>query len=255
MSETVASGGDGVRALGSVFRRELGDYFATPVAYVFIVVFLFLAGVFTFSIGGLYERGQADLLPLFRFLPWMYLFLIPAVTMRLWSEERRSGTIELLMTLPVPAWSAVTGKWLAAWVFATVALLLTFPAWITVNVLGDPDNGAIFTGYLGGVLMAGAFLALGAFISALTKSQVIAFVLTAVACLFFVLIGFQPVMDFFSGVLPGWLTEVIGSFSFLGRTERMGQGVIEIRDVFFFASLAAAALIANIAIIGHKKAR
>ncbi|MEM9065831.1 MAG: ABC transporter permease subunit [Planctomycetota bacterium] len=248
--------GDGVRALVSVFKRELGGYFATPVAYVFIVVFLALIGVFTFnqSLGGLYERGQADLEPMFYFLPWLYLFLIPAVTMRLWSEERRSGTIELLMTLPVPVWSAVLGKWLAAWAFTTVALLLTFPIWITINYLGDPDNGAVLTGYIGGILMAGSFLALGACLSAVTKSQVIAFVITAVACLVFVLAGRGTVVEYISGWAPAWLTEAVGSFGFAERTSRMGQGVIELRDIFFFVSLAAAALLCNTVIVQHKKA-
>ena len=173
-----------------VFRRELRSYFATPVAYVFIVIFLMLTGVFTFYLGGFYEREQADLRPFFNFHPWLYLFLVPAVAMRLWAEERKSGTIELLMTLPVSPLQAVVGKFLAAWAFIGIALLLTFPIWITVNYLGDPDNGVILSAYTGSFLMAGGFLAIGSCISATTRNQVIAFVLTVVVCFGFLLAGF-----------------------------------------------------------------
>ena len=155
----------------SIIKRELAGYFATPVAYVFIVVFLFLTGIFTFYMGSFFERGQADLQPFFSFHPWLYLFLIPAVSMRLWAEERKSGTIELLMTLPISVTQAVIGKFLAAWAFAAVALLLTFPIWITVNYLGEPDNGTILAGYLGSLLMAGSYLAIGSCISAVTRNQ------------------------------------------------------------------------------------
>src|SRR5688572_10687229 len=163
-----------MRNVGIIFRRELASYFATPLAYVFIVIFLLLAGAFTFYLGGFYDRGQADLDPFFNFHPWLYLFLIPAISMGLWAEERKSGSIELLMTLPVTLAQAVWGKFLAAWSFAAVALALTFPIWITVNYLGDPDNGAIFAGYIGSLLMAGGFLAIGTCMSALTRNPVIA---------------------------------------------------------------------------------
>lgn len=235
----------GLSSMFAIFRRELSAYFATPVAYVFIVVFLFLCGLFTFSINELFRRGQADLLPLFMYLPWLYLFLIPAVSMRLWSEERRGGSIELLLTLPVPVWAAVLGKYLAAWLFTSVALLLTFPAWITINILGDPDNGAVVTAYIGGILMAGAFLAVGSCVSALTRSQVIAFVVSAVVCLLLVLAGFSPVVNFFEGWAPGWLVEAVGSFGFTQRFENFGKGVVEFRDVLYFLSLIAVAITAN----------
>ena len=174
-----------------IFRRELASYFATPLALVFIVIFLVLAGALAFQLGGFYERSQADLAPFFNFHPWLYLFLIPALSMRLWAEERKSGSIELLMTLPVTPWQAVLGKFLAAWCVAAIALALTFPIWITVNYLGDPDNGAILAAYVGSLLMAGGFLAIGSCLSAATRNQVIAFILTAVVCFAFLLAGFR----------------------------------------------------------------
>ena len=241
-------------ATWAVFRRELGGYFATPVAYVFIVVFLLLSGVFTFALGGLFERGQADLQPLFNTLPWLFLFLIPAVSMRLWSEERRGGSIELLMTLPAPVWASVVAKFAAAWMFTLLALALTFPAWITVSRLGDPDHGAIVAGYAGSGLMAGAFLAIGSCVSALTRSQVIAFVLGATACLLFVLAGFGPVIDFLDGWAPGWLVEGFGSLGFLTRAQNFARGVIEWADAVYFATLIAAALAACTLIVDAKKA-
>jgi ABC-2 type transport system permease protein len=172
-----------------IMRRELGGYFATPVAYVFLVIFLALSGAFTFYLGNFFERGQADLQSFFTFVPWLYLFLIPAIAMRLWSEERRSGTIELFLTLPISMAEAVLGKFLAAWAFTGIALALTFPLWITVNILGNPDNGVILAGYVGSLLMAGGFLAIGACMSAITKSQVIAFVLSASICFLFTVSG------------------------------------------------------------------
>ena len=134
-----------MQGVGIVLRRELASYFATPIAYVFILIFLVLSGVFTFYMGSFYEREQADLNAFFNFHPWLYLFLVPAISMRLWSEERKSGSIELLLTLPLTRFDAVLGKFLAAWLFAGLALLLTFPMWITVNMLGEPDNGVIFS--------------------------------------------------------------------------------------------------------------
>ncbi|MFM2287116.1 MAG: hypothetical protein RL684_259, partial [Pseudomonadota bacterium] len=178
----------------TIFKRELHSYFATPVAYVFIVIFLLLSGAFTFYLGNFYERGQADLQPFFNFHPWLYLFLVPAVSMRLWAEERKSGTIELLLTLPVTMWQAVLGKFLAAWAFIGIALALTFPIWLTVNYLGSPDNGVIFASYLGSLLMAGAFLAIGSCLSASTRNQVVAFILTVVTCFLLLLAGFPLVL-------------------------------------------------------------
>ncbi|MBL8759728.1 MAG: ABC transporter permease subunit [Phycisphaerae bacterium] len=237
-----------------IFKRELAGYFVTPVAYIFIVIFLLLAGVFTFQLGGLFQRGQADLRPFFDFLPWLYLFLIPAVSMRLWAEERRGGTIELLLTLPVSQWGAVLGKFLAAWAFTGLALVLTFPVWITVNFLGEPDNGVIVGSYVGGLLMAGGFLAIGSCVSAATKSQVIAFVISLMLCLGFLLAGFSPVLDFFKGWAPSWVIDAVSSFSFLSRFEGLGKGVVALRDLVFFGSLIGVFLYAAGIVIEMKKA-
>ncbi|HEC16088.1 MAG TPA: ABC transporter permease [Sedimenticola sp.] len=237
-----------------LFKRELSAYFATPIAYVFIVIFLFLSGIFTFYLGGFFARGQADLLPFFSFHPWLYLFLIPALAMRLWAEERKSGSIELLLTLPVTVSQAVMGKFLAAWAFTAIALSLTFPVWITVNYLGEPDNGVILAGYLGSLLMAGAALAIGASISALTKNQVIAFVVSLVVTLVFILSGFPLVLDFFSGWAPQAVVDAIASFSFLTHFDAISKGVIDVRDIIYFLSLTAFWLFANITFLEMKKA-
>ncbi len=243
-----------MRQFISIAKRELAGYFATPLAYVFIVVFLLLAGFFTYQLGQFYERGQADLGSFFGWHPWLYLFLVPALSMRLWAEERKTGTIELLITLPVTLPQIVLGKFAAAWIFAGISLALTFPAWITVNYLGDSDNGAILAGYVGSFLMAGGFLAIGACISAITKNQVIAFVLSVSVCLVFLLIGWPPVVDVFSSWMPGFLVEVISSFSFQSHFQAISQGVIELRDLVFFFSLIAFFLFANGLILDYKKA-
>ena len=235
-------------------RREFRGYFATPVAYVFIVIFLVLTGLFTFYVGGFYERGQADLEAFFRFHPWLYMLLIPAISMRLWSEERKSGTIELLMTLPVSLTEAVLGKFLAAWAFTGIALLLTFPVWLTVNYLGNPDNTVILAGYLGSLLMAGGFLAIGSCISALTKNQVVAFVISFVICFAFNLSGFPLVLDFFKGWAPQVVVDVISSFSFLTHFNSIQKGVIDLRDLVYFATLIAFWLYANMLAIEGRKA-
>jgi ABC-2 type transport system permease protein len=238
----------------AIFKREFAGYFSTPIAYVFIVIFLFLTGAFTFYIGGFYERNQADLEPFFRFHPWLYLFLIPAIAMRLWSEERKSGTIELIMTLPIPIYQVVIGKFLAAWCFTTVAVVLTFPIWITVNYLGSPDNPVILASYIGSLLMAGGFLAIGSCISALSKSQVIAFVISLVISFLFLLSGFPLVLDFFSGWAPQAVVDAIASFSFLTHFESIKKGVIDIRDIIYFTALISFWLYANVVIIDAKKA-
>ena len=237
-----------------LFKRELQSYFSTPIAYVFIVIFLLLSGVFTFYLGNFFSRGQADLIPFFTFHPWLYLFLIPALAMRLWAEERKTGSIELLLTLPVSVTEAVLGKFLAAWAFTGIALFLTFPIWITVNYLGDPDNSVIFAGYLGSLLMAGGFLAIGACVSALTKNQVIAFVITVVVCLAFILSGYPLVLDFFRGWTPQVILELISSFSFLTHFNAITKGVIDLRDLVYFISLMAFWLFANVIFIELKKA-
>jgi len=242
-----------MNGLRTILKRELQAYFATPVAYVFIVIFLVLVGVFTFYIGGFYERGQADLEPFFRFHPWIYMFLIPAISMRLWSEERKSGTLELLLTLPISLTATVLGKFLAAWAFTAVALAGTLPIWLTVNYLGDPDNTVIAAGYVGSLLMAGGFLAIGSCISALTKNQVIAFVISFVICFAFNLSGFPMVLDVFSAWAPQAIVDVISSFSFLTHFDSILKGVIDLRDIFFFFSLIAFWLYANILAIEINK--
>lgn len=242
-----------MNGLTTIFKRELCAYFATPVAYVFIVIFLVLTGVATFYMGGFYERGQADLEPFFQFHPWLYMFLLPAISMRLWSEERKAGTLELLLTLPVPLGAAVVGKFLAAWAFTAVALLGTLPLWITVNYLGEPDNTVIFAGYVGSLLMAGGFLAIGACVSALTKNQVIAFVVSFVICFAFNLSGFPMVIDMFSAWAPQAIVDVISSFSFLTHFNAIVKGVIDVRDLVFFATLIAFWLYANVLAIEINK--
>jgi ABC-2 type transport system permease protein len=239
----------------TIFKREFASYFATPLALVFIIIFLVLTGAFTFLLGGFFERGQADLAPFFNYHPWLYLFLLPALSMRLWAEERKSGTIELLMTLPVTVWQAVVGKFLAAWAVAGIALLLTFPTWITVNYLGDPDNGTIFAAYIGSFLMAGGFLAIGGCLSAATRNQVIAFIVTAVICLFvFLLTGFPPVVNVFAGWLPQALVDAIASLSFLTHFSSIAKGVIDLRDLLYFAILIVLWLAANAIVLDLKKA-
>lgn len=253
---SAAAGGAGrtIPALWAVLKRELAGYFATPVAYVFIVIFLFLTGIFTFQIGNFFEGRQADLRSFFNFHPWLYLFLIPAVSMRLWAEERKTGTLELLMTLPVPMFSAVVGKFLAAWLFCGIALALTFPVWLTVNYLGEPDNGAILAGYIGSFLMAGGFLAIGSFVSAMTKNQVIAFIISVLVCFLFMIAGFQPVMEAVSGWLPQAVVDTIARFSFLTNFTNIAKGVLDVRDLVFFFSLIAVFLLGTAAMLEWKKA-
>lgn len=243
-----------MRGTLSIFKRELGGYFMTPLATVFIIIFLFLTGIFTFYLGRFFERGQADLQAFFTFHPWLYLFLIPAIAMRLWAEERKSGTVELLLTLPVSLGAAVLGKFLAAWAFTGVALALTFPVWITVNVLGNPDNGVIVAGYFGSLLMAGSYLAIGACISAVTKSQVVAFVISVVVCFLFTVSGLPIVLDFFAGWAPQLILDLIASFSFLTHFTSIVDGVIDLRDIIYFGSLIAVWLFANAVVIDLKKA-
>ena len=238
----------------NVTRRELSGYFSTPVAWVFIVIFLVMAGVFTFYIGNLYARGIADLDPFFQFHPWLYLFLVPAIGMRLWAEERRSGTIELLLTLPLTIWQAVLGKFLAAWLFVGLALLLTFPVWLTVNYLGNPDNGVILAAYIGSWLMAGGFLAIGSCMSALTRNQVVAFILSVVVCFGFLLSGLPMVMDLFTGWAPQSLIDAIAGFSFLAHFSTISRGVIDLRDLVYFALVIVVWLVANTIILEMKKA-
>ena len=237
-----------------IVRRELQGYFATPLAYVFIVIFLVLAGSLAFFVGNFFERGQADLQPFFNFHPWLYLVLIPALAMRLWAEERKSGTIELLLTLPISMTEAVVGKFLASWIFAGIALALTFPFWLTVRYLGNPDDGVILASYIGSFLMAGAFLAVGACLSALTKNQVIAFVVTAAICFLFTVSGSQIVLGVLRGWAPQALLDTVAGLSFLTHFNAIVRGVIDLRDAIFFLSTIALFLYANAVIVDLKKA-
>ena len=239
-----------------IMKRELAGYFATPVAYVFIVIFLILSGAFSFYLGGFFERGQAELADtFFGFHPWLYLFLIPAISMRLWSEERKSGSIELLLTLPISMVQAVLGKFFAAWAFAGIALALTFPIWLTVNYLGAPDNGAILAGYLGSMLMAGSFLAIGSCLSAATRNQVIAFILTVVICFLLLLAGFPAVTEWFRGFGAQWLVDGIASLSFLTHFENIMKGVLDLRDLLYFALVIVFFLLASTVVLEARKSR
>lgn len=236
-----------------IVKREFASYFATPIAYVFILIFLMLSGVFTFYIGSFYERAQADLTPFFSFHPWLYLFLVPAVSMRLWSEERKSGSIELLMTLPITRLSAVLGKFLAAWLFTGIALVLTFPLWITVNYLGDPDNGVVLASYIGSWLMAGGFLAIGSCTSAMSKSQVIAFIFCGMICLLFILAGFPMVLSVFKGWAPAVLVDTLASLSFLTHFSSISKGVLSVRDLLYFLSMIGFWLLATAVVVDLKQ--
>ena len=240
--------------IATLFLRELRGYFATPLGYVFIVIFLLLSGAFTFYMGGIYERGQADLEPFFYYLPWLYLFLVPAVAMRLWADERKSGSIELLLTLPITMWQAVAAKFLAAWSFIGLALALTFPIWLTINFLGEPDNGAIFAAYLGSLLMAGGFLAIGSCISAATRSQVVAFILSVAICFLLLLAGFPLVLDVFRAIAPQSLVDAVAGLSFLTHYNAIAKGVIDLRDLIYFLLSIGFWLYANAVVIDLKKA-
>jgi ABC-2 type transport system permease protein len=239
---------------GIIFRRELANYFSTPLAYIFIIIFLVMNGIFTFDLGAFYVRSQADLQPFFNFHPWLYLFMIPALAMGLWADERKTGTIELLLTLPIRLGEAVVGKFLAAWVLSGIALLLTFPIWITVNYLGNPDNGVIFAGYLGSWLMAGGFLAIGSGMSAITRNPVIAFILTVAICFLFVATGSEIVLGAFSSWAPQILVDAIAALSFLSHFDSISKGVLDLRDILFFVIFILCWLLATAIIIELKKA-
>lgn len=243
-----------MRNIWILCKRELLSYFSTPIAYVFIVVFLLISSLATFYLGNFFARGQADLVPFFSFHPWLYMLFIPAISMRLWSEERKSGTIELLFTLPITTWEAICGKYLAAFLFTIVSLSLTFPLWIAVNYLGKPDNGVILASYIGSLLMAGSFLALGATVSALTKNQVIAFVLTLVACLAMNLIGFPIFVDTVRNFMPNMVVETLSSFSFLTNFDAISRGLLDVRSIIYFATLIVFCLFANAVVIETKRA-
>jgi ABC-2 type transport system permease protein len=239
--------------IGAVARRELRSYFVTPMAYVFLVIFLVLSGILTFYSGDFYERGQADLQPFFAMHPWLYLILVPALSMRMWAEEAKGGTLELLLTLPITLVQAMLAKFVAAWLFIGLALLLTFPIWITVNYLGSPDNGVIIAGYFGSWLMAGALLAVGACLSALTRSQVVAFILTVVVCFLLILAGQPQVLDFLQGTLPRKLINGVAHLSMLRHFEAIARGVLDVRDIFYFVLSIAAWLTAGVLVLDLKR--
>lgn len=237
----------------SITKRELISYFSTPVAYVFITIFLLLSGLFTFYLGNFFEIGQASLGSFFEWHPWLYLFLVPAITMRLWSEEKKSGTIELLTTLPVSTLNIVLGKFMAAWLFTLLALILTFPMWITVNYLGNPDNGVIMASYIGSLLMSGGYLSIGIFISSLTKNQVIAFIVSVTVCFLFTVSGLPIVLDFFSNWAGEAITDVIASFSFLANYSDISRGIIDFRTLVYFLSLIVLFLYLNVITLDNSR--
>ncbi len=242
-----------MRAIRTIVKRELASYFTSPVAYVFLVIFLLLTGFFTFTAGNFFERGEASLAAFFGWHPWLYLVLVPAVGMRLWAEERRSGTMELLLTMPVAPWQAIVAKFLASWIFLALALALTFPAVLTVNLLGDPDNGMIAAGYLGSLLLAGAYLAITCMTSAMTRNQVVAFILAVVVCLFLILAGFNPVTDLMVRWASPALVDTIAAFSVVTHFDGFQRGVIDSRDLIFFLSIIGFALFATgVVIRGHR---
>ena len=238
----------------AVIKRELSAYFGSPLAYVFIVIFLLLCGFFTFSVSRFYDLGQADLRAFFQWHPWVFLFLVPAVGMRLWADERRSGTIEIMLTLPITLPEIILGKFLAAWVFIGLALFLTFPLVLTVTYLGDPDMGAIFCSYFGSFLLAGAYLSVGSMTSSLTRNQVISFILSVVICLFLVLAGWSPVTDMLSGWAPLWLIDVVSGFSFMPHFTSMERGVLDLRDIFYYLSVMFFMLFANGVVLQNRRA-
>ena len=242
-----------MRVIRTIVKRELASYFNSPVAYVFLVIFLLMTGFFTFTAGNFFERGEASLAAFFGWHPWLYLVLVPAVGMRVWAEERRSGTLELLLTMPVATWQAIVAKFLASWIFLAVALALTFPAILTVNILGDPDNGVIAAGYLGSLFLAGAYLAITCMTSGMTRNQVVAFIVSVVLCLFLILAGFNPVTDLMVRWASPAVVDTVAAFSVVTHYDGFQRGVIDLRDLLFFLSVIGFALFATGVIIrGHR---
>jgi len=243
-----------MRVIHAIVKRELAGYFTSPIAYVFLVIFLLLTGFFTFTAGNFFERGEASLAAFFGWHPWLYLVLVPAVGMRVWAEERRSGTLELLLTMPVATWQAIVAKFLASWIFLAVALALTFPAVVTVNLLGDPDNGVIAAGYLGSLLLAGAYLAITCMTSAMTRNQVVAFIVSVVLCLFLILAGFNPVTDLLTRWASPAVVDTVAAFSVVTHYDGFQRGVIDLRDLAFFLSVIGFALFATGVVIRSHRA-
>src|SRR5262245_41000328 len=239
----------------AIVKRELGGYFTSPIAYVFLVIFLLLTGFFTFTVGSFFERGEASLVSFFTWHPWLYLFLVPAVGMRLWSEERRLGTIELLLTMPITSWQAIVGKFVASWLFLALALALTFPVWLTVNYLGNPDNGVIFGAYIGSFLLGGAYLAISCMTSAMTRNQVVSFIVSVVVCLFLILAGWPPVTRLLENITESArLVEAVAAISVMTHFEGFQRGVVDTRDLVFFISVIAFSLFTTSVIIRSHRA-
>jgi ABC-2 type transport system permease protein len=245
---------DSIRNIWTIIKREFTSYLSSPIAYVFIIIFLVMSGFFTFSLSSFYEAGQADLRGFFTWHLWIYLFLVPAVAMRLWAEERRTGTIEIILTLPLTLPELVLGKFLAAWLFILLALALTFPIVLTVAYLGDPDFGAIACGYAGSILLSGAYLSVGSMTSSLTRNQVVSFILSLVFCLFLVLAGYPAVTGALSGWAPLWLVETVAGFSFVPHFTAMERGVLDFRDLLYFCSLIFFMLFLNNVILENRRA-
>lgn len=243
-----------LRNTEGIIKRELAGYFGSPVAYVIIIIFLLLCGFFTFYVSRFYERGQADLQAFFQWHPWVFLFLVPSVAMRLWADERRTGTIELILTLPITTTEAILGKFLAAWFFLGTALFLSFPLVITVLYLGDPDVGTLMCSYIGSFLMAGAYLSVGCMTSSLTRNQVISFILSVVICLFLVLAGWTPVTNILSGWAPPWLVDTVAGFSFMSHFATMQRGILDLRDLLYFLTVIFFMLFANAVVLQSRKA-
>ena len=243
-----------MKPLAVVAKRELSGYFTTPVAWIFLIIFVALSGMLTFYAGNFFERSQADLQSFFMFHPWLYVFLISAVSMRMWAEERRSGTIELLMTLPVSTADLVLGKFLAAWIFVAAALVMTFPIWWTVNYLGVPDNGVIIMSYFASFMIAGTFLSVGSCLSACTKSQIVAFVLTMMACILLTFLGSDALTNAFSGMATEKMLKLLKSFGFLVHYMSITRGVLDLRDIIFFVSFDSVFLFATVIVLERKKA-
>jgi ABC-2 type transport system permease protein len=245
---------EAIRHIVTITKRELIGFFASPVAYVFIVIFLLLSGFFTFMVAGFFQNGQANLMSFFVWHPWLYLFLVPAIGMRMWSEERRLGTIELLLTMPITPWQAIVGKFLASWLVLALALVLTFPIVITVNYLGHPDNGVILAGYFGSLLLSGAYLSIAAMTSAMTRNQVVSFILSVVICLFLILAGWPPVTNLLTQWASSWFVQTIAAFSVMTHFASIQKGVIDSRDVLFFLSVIAFSLFTTSVIIRAHRA-
>jgi ABC-2 type transport system permease protein len=242
-----------VKGWTDIFRREFAGYFATPIATVFLIIFLIACSIFTFYVGGFFARGQADLQPFFESHPWLFLLFAPAVAMRLWSDERRTGTIESLLTLPITTAGAVLGKFLAAWAFTTLALLLTFPLWITVNILGEPDNGVILAGYIGSIFIMGGYLAIGSCISALTRAQVLAFIVSVLFCFIFLMMGLPLITDTLRAWAPLFVVNTASALSMMSHVSSIGRGVLDVRDLIYFTALIITFLIATTIIIDAKR--